>query len=197
MREMHFQTSLKARLLLPLLKLVLASIMRVCARCSPCERQQAPQASGKRVGAPDPPRRARVCERESGCIWAPDVEIVGTEEVQVNFVPNHLHHIVFELTKNSMRAVLEHHGVKNYDAPPIQVVLTDDEREFAIKISDQGGGIPRKDMHLIWSYLYSTTSTKTAQQLLDSINGQGSPVVDAAIVHPTNAVVPKATATAR
>ena len=74
---------------------------------------------------------ARVCEREYG--WAPDVDIVGAEEVQVNFVPNHLHHIVFELMKNSMRAVLEHHGVANYDAPPIQVVLTDDEREFAIR----------------------------------------------------------------
>ena len=132
---------------------------------------------------------ARVCEREYG--WAPDVEVVGAEDVQVNFVPNHLHHIIFELMKNSMRAVLEHHGVKNYDAPPIQVVLTDDEREFAIKISDQGGGIPRKDMHRIWSYLYSTTSTKTAQQLLDSINGQGGPVVDAAAGHPTNAVGPE------
>jgi pyruvate dehydrogenase kinase 2/3/4 len=121
---------------------------------------------------------------------------VRAAEVQVNFVPNHLHHIIFELMKNSMRAVLEHHGVQNYDAPAIQVVLTDDEREFAIKISDQGGGIPRKDMHRIWSYLYSTTSAKSAKELLEGINGGGGgggsgPVVDAAAGHPTNAVGPE------
>jgi hypothetical protein len=120
------------------------------------------------------------------------VELIGQNEAaNVNFVPTHLHHIVFELVKNSMRAVLEHHGVKNYDAPAIKIVLSEDEREFAIKISDQGGGIPRKDMPRIWSYLYTTQSNDAnggpggPEALLDAIKDGGS-----GAGHPTNAVGP-------
>lgn len=90
--------------------------------------------------------------------------------------------------KNSMRAVIEFHGLKNYDAPSIQVVLTNDEERYAIRISDQGGGIPRKDMPRIWSYLYTTTNPTSTEELLERIQGNG--VVDAAGGHPTNAVGP-------
>ena len=136
----------------------------------------------------------RICDREYG--HAPEVDLIECVPLSnVNFVPSHLHHIIFELIKNSMRAVLEFHGVRNYDAPAIQVVLSDDEREFAIKISDQGGGIPRKDMHRIWSYLYTTTTNKSTQQLLDSVGSGGSSSIgqgsDAAGGHPTNAVGPQ------
>jgi len=133
---------------------------------------------------------ARICDRVYG--WAPEVELSGeTDAPQVNFVPTHLHHIVFELVKNSMRAVLEFHGVKNYDAPAIKIILSEDEREFAIKISDQGGGIPRSDMPRIWSYLYTTQSNSGgAEALLDAIAQGGGMGVDAAGGHPTNAVGP-------
>jgi hypothetical protein len=98
--------------------------------------------------------------------------------------------------KNSMRAVIEFHGLKNYDAPAIQVVLTNDDERYAIKVSDQGGGIPRKDMPRIWSYLYTTTNPTSTEDLLQQIqNGggggaQSSEGVDAAGGHPTNAVGP-------
>ena len=97
---------------------------------------------------------SRICEREFG--FAPDVVVEGNEHQTIKFVPSHLHHILFELLKNSMRAVIEYHGQSNYDCPPIRLVITDDEKEFAIKISDQGGGIPRNDLKRIWSYLYTT-----------------------------------------
>lgn len=112
----------------------------------------------------------------------------------------------FELLKNSMRAVIEFHGLKNYDAPAIQVVLTNDEERYAIKVSDQGGGIPRKDMPRIWSYLYTTTNPTSTEELVNQIQGGGSSGggggggrssgssqddgVDAAGGHPTNAVGP-------
>jgi pyruvate dehydrogenase kinase 2/3/4 len=60
---------------------------------------------------------ARICDRVYG--WAPEVDIIGaSDSFDINFVPTHLHHICFELIKNSMRAVLEHHGVKNYVSCP-------------------------------------------------------------------------------
>jgi pyruvate dehydrogenase kinase 2/3/4 len=49
-----------------------------------------------------------------------------------------------KLLKNSMRAVVEFHdGKKNL--PPIKIIIADSEtnEDIAIKISDEGGGIPR------------------------------------------------------
>jgi len=156
---------------------------------------------------------SRICDREYG--YVPEVEVLGEDlPGRFNFIPNHLHHIIFELMKNSMRAVIEFHAPhRKYDLPPIQVVLTEDEREFAIKISDQGGGIPRQDMHRIWSYLY-TTVKKDPKAMLDAVSGCGGAVtatptpavdlpssdssfssssggVDAASGHPTNGVGPE------
>jgi pyruvate dehydrogenase kinase 2/3/4 len=117
----------------------------------------------------------RICNREYGN--APDVLIkVENENATIAFVPSHLHHIVFELLKNSMRAVLETHGHNNYDAPAIRIIITDDQAEFGIKVSDQGNGIPRKDLNKIWSYLYTTIkrSPQELQELLSTASSSNA-----------------------
>lgn len=68
-------------------------------------------------------------------------------------------HICFELLKNSLRAVVERHGVDNEDSfPPIKVVVVEGKEDLTIKISDEGGGIPRSAMPQIWTYMYTTMS---------------------------------------
>jgi pyruvate dehydrogenase kinase 2/3/4 len=93
-------------------------------------------------------------------------------------------HILFELLKNSLRAVVERHGVENEDDfPPIKVVVVEGKEDLTIKISDEGGGIPRSavsrrkthvwtvlsrckaniirsNFHMpqIWTYMYTTMS---------------------------------------
>ena len=59
-----------------------------------------------------------------------------------------------ELLKNSMRATVEYHGI-DADYPPIKVVIADgsDNEDVIIKVSDEGGGIPRSNMKRIWSYV--------------------------------------------
>ncbi|GKY94164.1 hypothetical protein MPSEU_000382500 [Mayamaea pseudoterrestris] len=99
---------------------------------------------------------AFMCTRKYG--EAPDVIMSGRLDLTFPYVPTHLHYIMLELLKNSMRATVEWHGVECEDFPPIKVVIADgDENEdVVIKVSDEGGGISRSNMKKIWSYLFTT-----------------------------------------
>lgn len=51
---------------------------------------------------------------------APKVDIIGDRSVSFTYIPVHLHYIVMELLKNSMRATLEAHAEAD-QLPPIKV----------------------------------------------------------------------------
>ena len=51
---------------------------------------------------------AYICNRELG--EAPDVAVYGPENFTFSYIPSYLRHMLFELLKNSMRAVVEVHG---------------------------------------------------------------------------------------
>jgi hypothetical protein len=71
------------------------------ARCS-CMRTQV---------ASDAVAEARsICFREYGS--APVVTVHGNPALTMAYVPSHLHHMVFELVKNSLRAVQERYQVR-------------------------------------------------------------------------------------
>lgn len=89
----------------------------------------------------------------------PDVQVYGDPNFTFAYVPTHLHHMVFELVKNSLRAVQERYMNTKEDPPPIRVVVADGLEDVTIKISDEGGGIPRSGISKIWSYLYSTADS--------------------------------------
>eukprot|EP01083_Nonionella_stella_P156463 506733_1 len=111
-----------------------------------------------------------VCQRTFDGV-APTVKIIraqenGTDEsVWKNFtyVPSHIHIIVFELLKNSMRAVVEFHKGKPPDElPPIEIVCAIGKEDVTIKISDQGGGMPQDDLEQISYYTYSSAPLPTS-----------------------------------
>ena len=61
--------------------------------------------------------------------------------------------MLFEILKNSLRATVETHGVDCEDYPPIKVIVAHGKEDITIKISDEGGGIPRSAIPLVWTYM--------------------------------------------
>ncbi|KAK6102110.1 putative [pyruvate dehydrogenase (acetyl-transferring)] kinase mitochondrial [Brugia pahangi] len=75
--------------------------------------------------------------------------------IAIAAIPSHLYHIMFELFKNSMRATVDHYG-EFEKLPPIQVLATLGEEDLTVRISDSGGGIPRRKMNQLFQYSYTT-----------------------------------------
>ena len=99
-----------------------------------------------------------MCSRDYGSAPAVDV-YCGSPDLRFAYVPEHLHHILFELVKNSLKAVADRYEDADGEPPPIRVVIAGGEEDITIKVSDEGGGIPRSDIGRIWTYLYSTAQS--------------------------------------
>ncbi|KAG2492325.1 hypothetical protein HYH03_009276 [Edaphochlamys debaryana] len=107
-----------------------------------------------------------ICFREYGN--APPVNMLGNADLTMAYVPSHLHHMVFELVKNSLRAVQERYGDADEEPPPISVVVAEGLEDVTIKVSDQGGGISRSGLKRIWTYLYTTARSPLPEVDIDS-----------------------------
>ncbi|CAK9437559.1 uncharacterized protein LODBEIA_P19370 [Lodderomyces beijingensis] len=118
-----------------------------------------------------------ICEEYYGLFEAPEIKLIAPQQdINFMYVPGHLIHMLFETLKNSLRATIEFHIPKlkqNYmkqhpdakyeeidlndlEFPAIKVIISEGTEDIAIKISDEGGGIPRSSLPLIWTYLYTT-----------------------------------------
>lgn len=120
-----------------------------------------------------------VCEEHYAMFRGPPVQLICPADVTFPYVPGHLSHIVFELLKNSLRAVVERFGADYEDRvakeppnerggvrgyPPIKVIVVEGREDITIKISDEGGGIPRSAIPLIWTYMYTTMAGQSIDQ---------------------------------
>ncbi|MCJ1403409.1 hypothetical protein MMC11_006632 [Xylographa trunciseda] len=97
-----------------------------------------------------------VCEDHYGLFDAPKVQLVCKPDLHFMYVPGHLSHMLFETLKNSLRAVVERHGQHKDEFPVTKVVVAEGKEDITIKISDEGGGIPRSVIPLVWTYMYTT-----------------------------------------
>lgn len=88
---------------------------------------------------------------------SPEVKILGSFGEGFTYVPGHLHYMLSELLKNSLRATCTHHG-PDKKLPPVEVVIARGRSDVTIKISDKGGGIPFKKVDQIWSYCLTSDS---------------------------------------
>lgn len=97
-----------------------------------------------------------VCEDHFGLFDAPQVRLVCPPDLTFMYVPGHLSHMLFETLKNSLRAVVETHGADKEEFPVTQVIVSEGKEDITLKISDEGGGIPRSSIPLVWTYMYTT-----------------------------------------
>lgn len=118
-----------------------------------------------------------ICMREKGS--APDVTVYGDPSFTFPYVPSHLHHMVFELVKNSLRAVHDRFDDHDHDPPPIRLVVAEGEEDITIKVSDEGGGIPRSGLPRMWTYLYTTAKSplEEMEQTAAAAEGADGPSV--------------------
>lgn len=113
-----------------------------------------------------------VCAAQYGV--RPRVELKGAESPRIPYIRAHLTYSAFELLKNAMRATVEHYRAQNGldsllapDVPEIPIFFAEGHRELTVRISDAGGGIPRKSEHLIFQYGYSTVDDTESDSALD------------------------------
>lgn len=58
------------------------------------------------------------------------------QPIRTVYVPSHLYHMLFELFKNAMRAVVEHHDQDTSDKlPPIKVLVVRGKEDICVKVN--------------------------------------------------------------
>jgi pyruvate dehydrogenase kinase 2/3/4 len=100
-----------------------------------------------------------VCEDHYGLFEAPRIQLVCNPDLNFMYVPGHLSHMLFETLKNSLRAVVETHGMDKQEFPVTKVIVAEGKEDITIKITDEGGGIPRSAIPLVWTYMYTTVDS--------------------------------------
>lgn len=73
-----------------------------------------------------------ICLREYGS--APDVIIYCDKSLRFPYIPAHLHHMLFELVKNSLRAVSDRFEDADDLPPAIRVVICQGDEDITIKV---------------------------------------------------------------
>lgn len=117
------------------------------------------------------------CEEHFNIMEVPKVKLYCPPDLTFRYVPGHLVHMLFETLKNSLRATIEHHSKLNSGVdlddikyPPIKIIVAKGDEDITIKISDEGGGIPRSAMPLIWTYFYTSAEKQIQDDDLHDFN---------------------------
>lgn len=130
-----------------------------------------PQIASRHIGCIDPfcDPEAVIKDAYENARWLCDQYYLSSPEIEIKqynvvekgtainiiYVPSHLYHILFEVFKNSMRAIMEFNQNED-DIPKMKVTIVNSKEDVCIKISDRGGGIPRSQADQLFKYMYST-----------------------------------------
>lgn len=87
----------------------------------------------------------------SSCVL-PDITIEGHLDATFPYILSHLQYVIGELLRNSIQAVVESRSARTAGPPPIEVLICEAPQHVIIRMSDQGGGIPKEVVPELWSF---------------------------------------------
>lgn len=97
----------------------------------------------------------------------PDIKLDGHLDATFPYILSHLEYIVGELLRNSIQAVVERQAyLPDGKPPPIEVLICEAPQHVIIRISDQGGGVPREILPHLWSFSKGPRSQARLKNLL-------------------------------
>ncbi|KAJ5346012.1 hypothetical protein N7452_004016 [Penicillium brevicompactum] len=82
----------------------------------------------------------------------PAITVRGHTDATFPYILSHLEYIIGELLRNSVQAVMEKYHGSTEPPPPIEVLVCETPQHVIMRISDQGGGIPREILPYLWSF---------------------------------------------
>ena len=82
----------------------------------------------------------------------PAITVQGHTDATFPYILSHLEYIIGELLRNSVQAVMEKYQHSTEPPPPIEVLVCETPQHVIMRISDQGGGIPREILPYLWSF---------------------------------------------
>jgi hypothetical protein len=101
----------------------------------------------------------------------PQIKIAGHLDANFPYILSHLEYIIGELLRNSVQGVVEKQqrlskGGRPVGPPPdIEVTICESPQHVTIRVSDQGGGIPRDVMPYLWSFSKGPSSERLLENL--------------------------------
>lgn len=96
----------------------------------------------------------------------PEITLEGHLDATFPYILSHLQYIIGEIIRNSIQAVLEKHAHISGNPPPIEVLVCEASHHVIIRISDQGGGIPKDVLPSLWSFSKGSRSQTHLRNLL-------------------------------
>ncbi|CAI2188791.1 20630_t:CDS:2 [Funneliformis geosporum] len=110
-----------------------------------------------------------LCEIHYGS--TPDILVNGQIDTTFTYVPVHLEYIISEILKNSCRATVEYtQKIGRLELPQIIVTISKGKNFIGIRVRDQGGGVPAKELPSIFDYSYTTVPQDGGSLSLGSNN---------------------------
>lgn len=95
----------------------------------------------------------------------PEIKLSGHLDATFPFVLSHLEYIIGELLRNSIQALVERKNGPDLP-PPIEVTICEAPQHVIIRVSDQGGGIPKDILPYLWAFSKGPRSNQRLANLL-------------------------------
>ncbi|CAG8973164.1 hypothetical protein HYALB_00008756 [Hymenoscyphus albidus] len=98
----------------------------------------------------------------------PEIKLSGHLHATFPYILSHIEYIIGELLRNSIQAIVEKQRATPgtpTQPPPIEVTVCEAQQHVIIRVSDQGGGIPRDILPHIWSFSKGPRSHETLENL--------------------------------